>query len=420
MSEWKTQLLSDVAQVIDSLHKTPTYFDSGIPMVRVTDIQGGYLDLRNTFKVDEQTYNEFARKHQPQHGDLVFSRVGTYGSVSFVNDSTLFCLGQNTVFIVPEINPYFLFYFLNSPFARYQIDSFATGSTQKTISLASINSIVVSSPPAKEQDSIANLLSCLDRKISNLRQQNETLESIAQTLFKHWFVDFEFPNEDGKPYKSSGGAMVRSDLGDIPVGWEVGKLGDFCNIKHGYAFTGEFITTEETAQILLTPGNFRIGGGFNSSKYKYYSDDDYNKEYILESGDLIVNMTDLSKEGDSLGYPAFVPKSSTYSFLHNQRLGKVINSKINLFYLFYLLCRREYRSHILGTASGSTVRHTSPSRILEHKFPVPGQEILDKFSLITRSLIEKISSHDEQIQTLTQTRDRLLPKLMSGQLRIPE
>ena len=131
MSEWKTQLLSDVAQVIDSLHKTPTYFDSGIPMVRVTDIQGGYLDLRNTFKVDEQTYNEFARKHQPQHGDLVFSRVGTYGSVSFVNDSTLFCLGQNTVFIVPEINPYFLFYFLNSPFARYQIDSFATGSTQK-------------------------------------------------------------------------------------------------------------------------------------------------------------------------------------------------------------------------------------------------------------------------------------------------
>ena len=213
---------------------------------------------------------------------------------------------------------------------------------------------------------------------------------------------------------------MRSNLGDIPVGWEVRKLGDFCNIKHGYAFTGEFITTEETAQILLTPGNFRIGGGFNSSKYKYYSDNDYNKEYILESGDLIVNMTDLSKEGDSLGYPAFVPKSSTYSFLHNQRLGKVINSKINLFYLFYLLCRREYRSHILGTASGSTVRHTSPSRILEHKFPVPRQEILDKFSLITRSLIEKISSHDEQIQTLTQTRDRLLPKLMSGQLRIPE
>ena len=418
MSEWTNQPLSKVARVIDSLHKTPTYQDDGFPMVRVTDIQGGYLDLDQTFKVSKETYEEFSKKHKPKSGDLVFSRVGTYGSVSFVKDNKTFCLGQNTVFIVPEINPYFLFYFLNSPYALHQINSFATGSTQKTISLASIKSIDVLTPPEEEQERIAAVLSCLDRKIENLRRQNETLEAIAQTLFKHWFVDFEFPNADGKPYKSSGGEMVPSAIGEIPAGWRVGRLEEFCDIKHGYAFKGEFITTEETDQILLTPGNFRIGGGFNSSKYKYYSGEEYDKEYVLITGDLIVTMTDLSKEGDTLGYPAFVPRSSSKLFLHNQRIGKVIKSQINLHFLFFLLCRREYRSHILGSASGSTVRHTSPSRILEFEFAVPSKDTLNQFASIARKLINKAFANQEHIQTLTKTRDVLLPKLMSGKLRI--
>jgi type I restriction enzyme S subunit len=275
-------------------------------------------------------------------------------------------------------------------------------------------------PSIEVQEQIVEIFSVLDRKIENLRRQNETLEAIAQTLFKHWFVDFEFPNADGKPYKSSGGEMVPSAIGEIPAGWRIGKLEEFCDIKHGYAFSGEFITTEETDQILLTPGNFRIGGGFNSSKYKYYSDEEYDKEYVLETGDLIVTMTDLSKEGDTLGYPAFVPRSSNKLFLHNQRLGKVINSQIDLHFLFFLLCRREYRSHILGSASGSTVRHTSPSRILGFEFTVPSKDTLDNFASITSNLINKTFANQEQTQTLTKTRDVLLPKLMSGKLRIKD
>ncbi len=93
-------------------------------------------------------------------------------------------------------------------------------------------------PSRIEQEDIAAVLICLDRKIENLRRQNETLEAIAQTLFKHWFVDFEFPNEDGKPYKSSGGEMVRSELGEIPIGWRVGKLGDEFDILMGQSPDG--------------------------------------------------------------------------------------------------------------------------------------------------------------------------------------
>lgn len=131
-------------------------------------------------------------------------------------------------------------------------------------------------------------------------------------------------------------------------------------------------------------------------------------------------MTDLSKEGDTLGYPAFVPRSRNKLFLHNQRLGKVIDSQLDLYFLFFLLCRREYRSYILGSASGSTVRHTSPSRILGFEFAVPSQEVLDEFASSTRNLIDKTFASQEQIQTLEQTRDVLLPKLMSGKLRIKD
>ena len=348
---------------------------------------------------------------------VIVGRKGTLGSV-FYSDTDFW--PTDTTLWIKDFhgnNPKFAYYFL--PTLRFE--QYDCGSANPTLNRNHIHTIEIRIPTSLgEQANIAAILSSLDRKISNLRQQNETLEAIAQTLFKHWFVDFEFPNEDGKPYRLSGGEMVRSDLGKIPAGWRVGKLKDFCDVRHGYAFKGEFITTEETDQILLTPRNFRIGGGFNSSKYKYYSNYDYDEEYVLAPGDLIVTMTDLSKEGDTLGCPAFVPKYSENAFLHNQRLGKIVDSQIDLFFLFFLLCQREYRSHILGTASGSTVRHTSPSRILDYKFAVPGRELLERFSLITSNLICKSFSNHEQIQTLTKTRDRLLPKLMSGQLRITE
>ena len=102
MSEWREVALSEIADVIDSLHKTPRYVVSGYPMVRVTDVKKGYLDLSNTLQVDEETYKEFSKNHKPTKGDIVFSRVGSYGTTSIVKTNDEFCLGQNTAFIVPR------------------------------------------------------------------------------------------------------------------------------------------------------------------------------------------------------------------------------------------------------------------------------------------------------------------------------
>ncbi|QLH11008.1 restriction endonuclease subunit S [Nitrosarchaeum sp. AC2] len=171
-------------------------------------------------------------------------------------------------------------------------------------------------------------------------------------------------------------------------------LGTFIDVIHGYAFKGEFFTEEKTSNILLTPGNFSIGGGFKDDKIKYYNGPIYEK-YVLNVKDLIVTMTDLSKMGDTLGYPLFVPSLPHCIFLHNQRLGKIIikdTKKIDKEFLYYFLCTHEYRNSILGSATGSTVKHTAPERILSIPFYPPPIEIQKKIAHYLYSIDLEIST----------------------------
>ena len=428
MSEWKEVYLNDVYEISSGLSKPAEDFGTGFPFLTFKEVFNNFFIPDKLSELVES--NEKERfTCSIKRGDVFLTRTSEtvkelgmscvalkdYENATF-NGFTKRLRPKKNIEIVPE---YVGYYFRNSKF-RKEITSMSSASTRASLNIEMIGRLKILLPSKEEQFSIGHILKTLDDKIENLRLQNETLEAIAQTLFKHWFIDFEFPDADGKPYKSSGGGMWRSAIGDIPEGWHVGKLGQYLNIKHGYAFKGEYITTEETDKILLTPVNFKIGGGFNDSKYKYYSDEYYLDEYVLKKRDLTVTMTDLSKEGDTLGYPAFIPEAKGKVFLHNQRIGKVETDKIDKTFLYFLLCRREYRSHILGTASGSTVRHTSPSRICEYSFAIPDFQLINKFSDVATVIIDKILINFEQIQTLTKTRDALLPKLMSGQLRIEE
>ena len=150
-------------------------------------------------------------------------------------------------------------------------------------------------------------------------------------------------------------------------------LGSYIRVKHGCAFKGEYFTEAETPYVLVTPGNFAIGGGFLTNKPKYYAGP-VPDDYILQEGDLVVTMTDLSKAGDTLGYPALVPRTLERRYLHNQRIGLVEikeGAEADKRFLFYRLRASDYRHHILATASGSTVRHTSPGRIREFETTLP-------------------------------------------------
>lgn len=185
--------------------------------------------------------------------------------------------------------------------------------------------------------------------------------------------------------------------------WRSFKLKDHIKIKHGFAFKGQHITTQETNNIVLTPGNFHVGGGFKSGKFKYYDIDDFPDEYILNKDDLIVTMTDLSKEGDTLGYPAKVPLSVEKNYLHNQRLGLVefLNNGLDKEYLYWLMRTKKYQQFIVNSATGSTVKHTAPSRILEYGFDAPiNKSTQKKIAHILSTLDDKIELNRKMNQTL--------------------
>jgi|SRR5882724_2948721 len=191
----------------------------------------------------------------------------------------------------------------------------------------------------------------------------------------------------------------------MPIeGWKPLRLGDVIDIRHGYAFQGEYFAEEPPGDILLTPGNFAIGGGFKRDKYKYYRGL-VPQEFVLRAGDLLVTMTDLSKESDTLGYPAFVPDSNTHRFLHNQRLGKVVElpgAQVDLRFLYYLLCTSKYRHEVLASATGTTVKHTSPRRILSYKFECPPLHEQQAIGSMLVTLDDKIELNHRMNETLAE------------------
>lgn len=167
-------------------------------------------------------------------------------------------------------------------------------------------------------------------------------------------------------------------------------LGDYISVKHGYAFKGDFISTANNGIVLVTPGNFAIGGGFKENKCKYFTGD-YPEEYVLKPNDLIVTMTDLSKNGDTLGYGALVPDTLRI-YLHNQRIGlvQIESDEISKDYLYWFMRTRKYQKKIVATASGSTVKHTSPSRICEIEIELPSLEEQNKIAYVLNNIENKI------------------------------
>ncbi len=324
---------------------------------------------------------------------IIIGRKGAYRGVHY-SDMPFFVI-DTAFYLNPAINE------LNIKFAYYHllnvdINAMDSGSAIPSTSREEFYDLNILLPELDEQIAISEVLSSLDDKIDLLHRQNKTLEQLAGTLFRQWFED------------------------EAQIDWKEMKLSDFISVKHGYAFKGAHISNEPTNLILVTPGNFKIGGGFKFEKFKYYTDNKFPQDYIFRTGDLIVTMTDLSGDGDTLGYPALIPENClNENYLHNQRVGKVeFNKDLGKFFIYYLMKTKNYQWFILGGASGTSIRHTSPTTICSYSFFMPPKQKLIEFEFFATELEKKRTKNHTQIRTLTKLRDTLLPKLMSGEVRI--
>ena len=239
-AEWKIQTLDSVCKKItDGSHFSPKEDPGGQYRIgTVKDMVENDFDLKNCKKISKKDFNLLVKNGcKVEKGDVLFSKDGSIGNVIYFDKdydlvllSSIAILKSNTY----QLSGKFLYYYLKSNFSQYQVRrNFVSGSALPRVVLKDIKKIKILLPSLSEQNRISDCLSKIDDKIDLLRHQNETLEQIAQTLFKRWFVEFEFPDENGQPYKSSGGKMVPSELGEIPEGWKASKIKDYGSIVCG-------------------------------------------------------------------------------------------------------------------------------------------------------------------------------------------
>jgi len=436
MSEWTRKTIAECAAnepystQIGPFGKALTpeeYTLSGVPLLRGVNVNHGRFYDDGFVFISEETADRLY-KYESYPGDVLLVHKGTLGQIGLMPHNRKYhryIMGNSMLRVrcdETKLIPEYLYYWLCSREGQHYLFSRVSqvGVPQIQKPLATLREASLLVPPIDEQKSITRILETLDTKIENLRRQNETLEKIAQTLFKHWFIDFEFPNDDGKPYKSSGGAMVASELGNIPEGWRVGKLGDYINIQHGYNFKSEDFADDGNPIVRM--GNFLINGGldFQKEKTKFFSGN-INQKFILQANDLVVALSDVTQNGLILGNPGFIP-SDNRKYLLNQRVGKVfINNFVNKIFLYCLMKTKTYKNWVKNSANSTTVLNTSPSRIGELLCALPlNNELLDKLEILLKPIFFKNENNIKQIQTLIKTRDALLPKLMSGQIRVKD
>lgn len=422
MSEWKEVTIQEITSKLgDGLHGTPTYSDDGeYYFVNGNNLKEGKIVIDDkTKKVSIKEFEKY--KKELTDRTLLVSINGTLGNVAYYNNEKII-LGKSACYfnVNKDVSLDYVRYILDSRYFKYYIDKFSSGTTIQNLSLKAMREFPFMLPEKDEQDEIANTLSKLDKKITLLRQQNQDLEELAQTLFKRWFVEFEFPNENGEPYKSSGGLMVESELGEIPEGWKLKPLDKIVKVHNGYSYKG--VELQESNTALVTLKNFDRNGGFRLDGFKELVSDKFKEKHVVAVGDLIVAHTDLTQDAEVLGNPAIIMKNGKYNELvMSMDLVKVesLEEDITVEFLYYLMRDKRFKYHCKGYANGTTVLHLSKSAIPEYLFPFPvdSQLIID-FGNYAKSVYKKITTNIEEIQTLTQLRDTLLPKLMSGEIRI--
>ncbi len=332
---------------------------------------------------------------------ILFSVRAPVGRVNFIKWKA--CIGRgNAGMVMKNGNQDFLYFLLK--FLEKEIQNYTSGTVFTSISGKELKNILVTIPEnPEEQKSIAKILSSFDDKIELLREQNETLEKMGEVIFKEWFGKYKVDD-------------------DLPEGWRVGRLSEIAEFINGYAFKSKDLLKEYSVDTykIFKMGDIKKGGGFNPDKTKsYIKKDDFvqNNKYILKSGDLLMSMTDMKDAVSLLGHTALMIYDNEY--VVNQRVGLIrANNEINIEYpyLYLLTNNKDFISNLRGRANSGVQINLSTGVIKSSEVIIADKDFNKNFNEKVKPLFEKIKNNSEQIQTLSKTRDILLPRLMKGEV----
>ncbi len=356
---------------------------------------GGIMDYADDFLYDKPS--------------VLIGRKGSIGKVKYIEEpfwtiDTLFYTIVNENLVIPK----YLYYKLS----QIDFNYYNEGTTIPSLRTETLYKIDIDLPKKNIQKKVVNLLNTIDEKIENNQKIIANLEELSQTLFKRWFVDFEFPDENGNPYKSSGGEMIDSELGKIPENWSIKTINNLLTINSGYAFKSKWWSDIGYDVIKIKD--------INNNSIDIDNLDKVNKDYVNKAanfkvwgGEIVIALT-----GATAGKMGIVPKLKKVAFI-NQRVG-LVNSKINNVYIYNLLRSNRLRRLTLEEAIGSAQPNISPVKFGNIKVVCPSKKIINQYCQLLKHSYQQIVELYGENNYLIQLRDTLLPKLMSGELEISD
>lgn len=462
---FKTNTLDSLCElIVDCPHSTPTWTTFGYVVIRNQNITDGVLDLSSPSYTDYSGYRDRTKRASPQENDIVITREAPMGRVCLIPKEPICCLGQRQVLLRADrnkISAEYLYWSLRSPFVQRQIlINEGTGATVsnmripvlKALEIPRLSSIEIENKKARDLSNIQN-------KIQLNTQINQTLEQIAQALFKSWFVDFEpvrakaqalsdglnleqaelaamqaisgkTPEEltalsQTQPERYAELAetakafpceMVEIDGVEVPKGWEVKRIDDIANIIKGKSYKSSELEKSKTA--LVTLKSFNRGGGYRLDGLKEYTGK-YKPEQEVFAGELIIAYTDVTQAADVIGKPAMVMSDSNYQHLVISLDVGVVRPFNDVYkhFLYCLAMTESFQAHTKSFCTGTTVLHLGKDAVPSFEFINPNNELLHVFYKHTSPIFEKINLNIEENKNLEKARDLLLPRLLSGEIK---
>ena len=416
--EWPALSLREAnVSLIDCDHRTPPASDFGYPYVAIPQLRNGHIDLSNVRRITREHFVEWTKKASPTANDVVLSRRCNPGETAVVPAQLEFALGQNLVLLRADgtkVYPPFLRWLVRGPVWWEQVDKFLNvGAVFDSLRCADVPNFRLPIPPLIEQRAIACVLGALDDKIELNRRMNETLEAMARAIFKSWFVDFDpvRAKAEGRPPPSLSPDLAALfpdalDEDGKPARWRIASISEFADLNPESWTRGNapsFIAYVDLANTKW--------GCVEDVQRLLWEHAPSRAQRVLRSGDTIVGTVRpgngsyalIFEEGltGSTGFAVLRPRASAFREL-----------------VYLAATARENIDRLSHLADGAAYPAVRPDTVSSTEVAMPGNGIVSHFSERTAGLLDRMGANNAECQTLATLRDLLLPKLMSGEIRV--
>ena len=398
--------LNDICElIVDCPHSTAKDEGVGYPLIRTPNIGRGRLLLDDVHRVSEEVYDKRNARAIPQDDDLILAREAPAGNVAIIKNGEKVCLGQRTVLIRPDkskVYPDFLVYYILAPQQQYELLGTANGATVAHVNIPVIKSLPIELPSMEAQKKAANIMKTYDDLIETNQNQIRLLEEAAQRLYKEWFIDLHFP-----------GCEEVEIIDGVPEGWKKIPLGNVLQVVRGRSYSSKELSDKEGV-LMVNLSNIRPYGGYNRDQEKHYTGKVNDNQYV-ETHDLLMGVTDMTQERRTVGRVAIVPNLHAKAMISMDliKLVPVVGSP--LFY-YALLNYGGYSEVISRFANGTNVLHLRPDVLDIVDAVIPDVCLQNSFVEFFKNIQNRLDVLQDEMIIAAEARDRLLPKLMSGEI----